>query len=43
MFFSEISEILNSAKLEYACSAHYIDLVDAVNLTEEQRGFLKNS
>ena len=42
MFFSEISEILNSAKLEYACSAHYIDLVDAVNLTEEQRGFLKN-
>lgn len=41
MHFSSMSDLLQSAKLQYACSAHYIDHVDAINLTPEQQEFLK--
>jgi hypothetical protein len=33
---------LEPAKLTYACSAHYLDYIDAVNLTAEQQTFLKD-
>ena len=42
MFFQEMCEWLEPAKLEYACSANYIELVDALNLTDEQIGWLNN-
>jgi SAM-dependent methyltransferase len=42
MHFGTMAEWLESAKLTYACSAHYLDFVDAVNLTAEQQSFLKD-
>ena len=38
--FGEMAECLGSAKLSFACSAHPLDHVDAVNLTDEQLTFL---
>jgi predicted methyltransferase family protein len=38
--FHEVAESLASAKLTYACSAHYLDHFDALNLTADQRRFL---
>ena len=40
MYFSEMAEKLDSAKLQYACSAHYLDHVDPMNLSSEQQAFL---
>ena len=40
MHFSTMAEWLRPAKLDYACSANYLDHVDAVNLTAEQQGVL---
>ena len=40
MHFATMSEWLTPAKLDYACSANYIDHIDAVNLTAEQQQFL---
>ncbi len=40
MHFGKIGEWLEPAKLTYACSAHYLDYVDAINLTQEQQNFL---
>lgn len=40
MHFAKMAEWLEPAKLTYACSAHYFDFVDAVNLTPEQITFL---
>ena len=40
MHFGTIAKWLEPAKLTYACSAHYLDYVDAVNLTPEQQAFL---
>lgn len=42
MHFATMAEWLESAKLQYACSAHYIDHIDPVNLTAEQQAFLKD-
>ena len=42
MHFATMAKWMESAKLTYACSAHYLDHVDAVNLTAEQQGFLKD-
>ena len=42
MHFSSMAELLQSAKLQYACSAHYMDHVDAINLTPDQQEFLKS-
>ena len=42
MHFGTMADWLESAKLTYACSAHYLDFVDAINLTAEQQAFLKS-
>jgi hypothetical protein len=36
-----MSEWLSPAKISFACSAHYLDHIDAVNLTNEQQALLK--
>ena len=40
MYFSEVSEWLAAAKVEFACSANFADHVNALNLTQEQQQFL---
>jgi len=42
MHFATMADWLSPAKLSYACSAHQIDHIDAVNLTREQQTFLKD-
>ncbi|QQZ29895.1 methyltransferase [Thiothrix subterranea] len=42
MHFGTMAEWLESAKLSYACSAHYLDHIDGVNLTADQQAFLKD-
>lgn len=42
MHFSTMAEWLEPAKLQYACSAHYVDHIDTINLTAEQIAFLKD-
>jgi len=41
MRFSTMAEWLEPAKLSFACSAHYLDHIDEINLTADQRAFLK--
>lgn len=41
MHFATMADCLSPARLTYACSAHYLDHIDAVNLTAEQQAFLK--
>lgn len=40
MHFGTMAKWLEAAKLTYACSAHYLDHVEAINLTAEQQAFL---
>ena len=40
MPFAEMNRWLSGAKLSYACSAHFMDHLDAVNLTPQQQAFL---
>jgi len=40
MHFATMADWLEPAKVQYACSANYLDHVDAINLTAEQQGFL---
>jgi hypothetical protein len=40
MPFSAVKQWLEPAKVQYACSANYVDHVDALNLTPEQQAFL---
>ncbi|MBU3738504.1 MAG: methyltransferase [Rhodoferax sp.] len=40
MHFATMAEWLEPAKVQYGCSAHYLDHIDVVNLTPEQRQFL---
>lgn len=42
MYFSTMSELLQPAKLQYACSAHYIDHIDGVNLNPDQLKMLND-
>ena len=42
MYFSSMAEQLAKAKLSYACSAHYLDQVDPINLSGEKLNFLQN-
>lgn len=42
MHFATMAGWLEPAKVQYACSAHYLDHVDAINLTVEQQSFLKD-
>ncbi|MDD2882218.1 MAG: class I SAM-dependent methyltransferase [Rhodoferax sp.] len=41
MSFASMAQWLTPAKINYACSAHYLDHIDGVNLTAEQQDFLK--
>lgn len=40
MSFADMAERLEPAKLNFACSAHFVDHVDSVNLTADQQQFL---
>jgi SAM-dependent methyltransferase len=40
MLISDMAKWLNSSKLNYATSAHYLDHVDVINLTQEQKQFI---
>lgn len=40
MYFSEIAEMLSAAKLSFACSANYGDLLDEVWMTPEQQALM---
>ena len=40
MHFATMAKWMESAKLTYACSANYLDHVEAVNLTADQQAFL---
>lgn len=41
MHVSTMAAWLEPAKVQFACSAHYLEQVDAINLTAEQQSFLK--
>ncbi len=41
MHFATLADQLSPAKVNYACSAHYLDHIDIVNLSLEQQVFLK--
>lgn len=40
MYFTEIAEALSAAKLTFACSANYADLLDEIWMTPEQQALL---
>ncbi len=40
MYFSNIVDWLAPAKLSFACSAHYLDQIDQINLSSEKLNFL---
>lgn len=42
MHFATMAEWLEGAKVQYACSAHYLDHIDAINLSSDQQTFLKD-
>lgn len=42
MYFSTMAKWLSNAKMDFACSAAYLDFIDPVNLTEEQQKFLND-
>ena len=41
MHFATMAQWLEPAKLDYACSANYLDHIDAINLSVEQQALLK--
>ena len=43
MYFSDMTRWLESAKMNFGCSAYYLDHVDTVNLTVEQQTLLKDT
>lgn len=42
MHFATIADWLKSAKLQFACSAYYLDHIETLNLTQDQLAFLKD-
>jgi SAM-dependent methyltransferase len=40
MHFSTMATWLEPAKVQYACSAHFLDAIDAINLAADQQAFL---
>jgi Predicted methyltransferase regulatory domain./Methyltransferase domain. len=40
MHFATMADWLQGAKLNFACSAHYLDAVDNINLTKEQQALI---
>ena len=41
MHFGTLNKWLAPSKVTFACSAHYLDHIDVINLTTEQQNFLK--
>lgn len=41
MHFATMAQWLDPAKLDFACSAHFLDHIDMVNFTPDQQAFLK--
>ena len=41
MYFATMSQWLSPAKIDFACSSHYLDHIDALNLTAEQQNLVK--
>jgi len=41
MHFATMADWLEPAKLQYACSAHYLDHIDALNLSADQQALLQ--
>lgn len=39
--FASMNQCLSSAKLTYVCSAHYLDHIEALNLTPQQQALIK--
>ncbi|MCI5106609.1 MAG: methyltransferase regulatory domain-containing protein [Pseudomonadales bacterium] len=39
-YFSKMADSLSSAKLDFACSAHFLNFIDSINLSKEQQEFL---
>lgn len=37
MYYSTVAAALDSAKLQFGCSAHYLDHIDGINLSDPQR------
>ena len=42
MHFATMAEWLEGAKVQFACSANYLDHIDVINLSPEQQTFLKD-
>jgi SAM-dependent methyltransferase len=42
MYFSDVSQWLAPAKVGFACSAHLLDQVEPINLTNDQQALLQN-
>lgn len=42
MHFATLAGWLDPAKVDFACSAHFLDQFDSVNLTDEQRKFISD-
>jgi SAM-dependent methyltransferase len=42
MHFATMADWLEPAKLQYACSANYLDHIDAINLSADQKTFLND-
>jgi len=42
MHFANVRQWLEQAKVQFACSAHYLDHIESINLTAEQQQFLKD-
>lgn len=42
MHFATMAEWLEGAKVQFACSANYLDHIDVINLSTEQQVFLKD-
>ena len=43
MPFSKMADWLSDAKVQFACSANYLEHVDSINLTEEQQELMKET
>jgi len=43
MPFSKMAEWLASAKVQFACSAHYLEHIDSINLTVEQQALMQET
>ena len=42
MHFASVADWLESAKISYACSAHYLDDFESINVSPQQQEFLKS-